>query len=221
MLIWWYPSPYFEIDGGWVVLKILIVVDVILGPLLTLIIFKKNKPGLKFDLSIIAAIQLAAIIYGGNIIYQERPIFIVFAVDRFTLVSAQDINIRQLTKSSLTEGSHREPLPVFAKPPGNIKEKNKLILGVLSGEADLEFRAEYYEPFFPHLRDALSRSLEPKQFHKGTNKHIINKFLEKHNKKEGDLAFFPIIGKNKDMLLTVNRLNGEIIGAIDINPWLD
>jgi len=221
MLIWWYPPPYFEIEGGGNVLTILIGVDIILGPLLTLVIFKQNKPGLKFDLSLIAAIQLTALAYGGIIIYQERPIFVVFAIDRFTLVSTQDIDIQQLAEVSLTEGSHRGPIPVFAKLPENIEENNNLILGVISGEKDLEFRAEYYELFIPHLKKALSRSLELENLYKGTNQNIINQFLEKHNRKEADLAFFPIIGKNKDMLLTVHRKTGRIVGAIDINPWLN
>ncbi|MFZ4790954.1 MAG: hypothetical protein ACOYMW_08700 [Candidatus Competibacteraceae bacterium] len=44
----WYPAPYFEINGGWIVLRILAGVDVVLGPLLTLIVFKPGKPGTDF-----------------------------------------------------------------------------------------------------------------------------------------------------------------------------
>ncbi|MDG4553623.1 MAG: hypothetical protein P9E24_05180 [Candidatus Competibacter sp.] len=40
MFFVWYPAPYFEIDGGWKVPRILAGLDVVLGPLLTLIVFK-------------------------------------------------------------------------------------------------------------------------------------------------------------------------------------
>ena len=41
-ILWfvWYPAPYFAIDGGWTVFQILGGVHVVLGPLLTLILFK-------------------------------------------------------------------------------------------------------------------------------------------------------------------------------------
>ena len=60
MFFVWYPVPYFEIDGGWKVLRILAGVDVVLGPLLTLIVFKPGKPSLKFDMSVIVLVQLVA-----------------------------------------------------------------------------------------------------------------------------------------------------------------
>ena len=75
----WYPRPYFEATGAWHVLRVLIGVDLVLGPLLTLIVFKPGKWGLKFDLCAIALVQLAALIYGLTTIYEERPYFTVFA----------------------------------------------------------------------------------------------------------------------------------------------
>ena len=52
--------------------------------------FQPNKKSLKFDLSVIAAIQLSALIYGAYALYQVHPVYITFNVDRFTLVSARD-----------------------------------------------------------------------------------------------------------------------------------
>lgn len=57
MRLLWYPAPYFDINGGWTVLRILAGVDVVLGPILTLIVFKPGKPSLKFDMSVIVALQ--------------------------------------------------------------------------------------------------------------------------------------------------------------------
>ena len=46
MLLVWYPPPYFDTMGGTGLLKILVGVDVTLGPLLTLIIFDPRKKSL-------------------------------------------------------------------------------------------------------------------------------------------------------------------------------
>ena len=57
-----YPWEYFQASGGFKLLTILLSVDVVIGPLLTLLVFKSGKPSLKFDLTVIALLQLAALI---------------------------------------------------------------------------------------------------------------------------------------------------------------
>jgi hypothetical protein len=84
-----YPPPYFTIDGGSIILKILISIHLVIGPLLTLIVFKPGKPSLKFDLSCIVLLHLGALLYGRTIIYQQRPAFVVFSVDRVYLHSCR------------------------------------------------------------------------------------------------------------------------------------
>lgn len=70
----WYPAPYFEINGGWHVWRILAGVDVVLGPLLTLIVFKSGKPSLKFDSELYcSSCKLAALIYGWNNYLSTAP----------------------------------------------------------------------------------------------------------------------------------------------------
>lgn len=61
ILFQWYPQPLFSTDGGWRIIRIIVGVDLVLGPLLTLIVFKAGKPGLKFDLTIIAFLQITAL----------------------------------------------------------------------------------------------------------------------------------------------------------------
>lgn len=64
MLMLWYPPPYFEAMGGETLLMLIVGCDVIIGPLITLIIFKPHKKGLKTDLTIIGCVQVAALAYG-------------------------------------------------------------------------------------------------------------------------------------------------------------
>ena len=77
MLAWLFPLPYFHFDGGWRVLKILILVDVCLGPILTFIVFRRGKPGLARDLAIIAALQAAAFVYGATTLIVHRTAFVL------------------------------------------------------------------------------------------------------------------------------------------------
>lgn len=60
----WYPWPYFMALGGLMLVALIVGVDVVLGPLLTFIVFKPGKKSLKFDLTVIALVQAAALGYG-------------------------------------------------------------------------------------------------------------------------------------------------------------
>ncbi len=60
----WYPPPYFTVSGGSNLMLLIMAVDVVLGPCLTLAVFRSGKKGLKLDLTIIAFLQLVAFCYG-------------------------------------------------------------------------------------------------------------------------------------------------------------
>ena len=53
----WFPGPLFEAAGGLGLLYLLVGVDVVLGPLLTMIVFKPGKPGLKLDVAVIGTLR--------------------------------------------------------------------------------------------------------------------------------------------------------------------
>ena len=109
MLVYWFPGELFFMDGGWEGLKLVAMVDLVLGPALTLILFKPGKPKLWFDMSVIAALQIAALSYGFYTTYHERTLAVVFADNEFAAVSASDIEKAGETLSTL--GVDPQPLP--------------------------------------------------------------------------------------------------------------
>ena len=90
ILVFWYPGILFNVDGGWTGLRIVIGVDLVLGPLLTLVVFKAGKPGLRFDLTCIAVFQITCMAGGMYIVYSERPLALVLAYDTFYSLAAQE-----------------------------------------------------------------------------------------------------------------------------------
>lgn len=89
----WYPYPYREISGGRHLFLIVMAVDVIMGPLLTLAVFNRIKPAaeLRRDLTVIGMLQVAALAYGLWTVSVARPVHLVFEIDRFRVVHAIDI----------------------------------------------------------------------------------------------------------------------------------
>jgi len=223
MFFVWYPTPYFEINGGWKVLRILAGVDVVLGPLLTLIVFKPGKPSLKFDMSCIVLMQLGALIYGGATIYQQRPEFIVFGIDRFTTVTAAEVEFDKLNYPELKRIIGIGPLLAQAHPPADPKLRQELLFDIVTGGAkDLEFRAELYEPYRPDLTQLRSRSIDLQKIMtlSADAKTAIDNFIAHHGGRLESYLYLPLRGKNADIVIVLSPQDGMPMSSISISPWL-
>lgn len=119
ILLVWYPGILFSIDGGWTGLRIVIGVDLVLGPLLTLIVFKAGKPGLKFDLSCIGIAQIGCMAAGMWIVYTERPIALILAYDTIYSVAAQEFAEFGKDPSILEDFPGSYPKLVYTQLPEN------------------------------------------------------------------------------------------------------
>lgn len=94
LVFWfWFPEGLRHLSGGWTLFWWIAGVDVVCGPLLTLLLYKqtKSRRELLLDLSLVVVIQLAALGYGLHTLAQARPLALVFEVDRFRAVSSADI----------------------------------------------------------------------------------------------------------------------------------
>ena len=77
--------------GGYQGIIIIAGVDLVLGPLLTLIVFNRSKASLKIDLSIIACLQLGALIYGVWEVFHQRPIFQVVSHNAIYVITNAEL----------------------------------------------------------------------------------------------------------------------------------
>jgi hypothetical protein len=96
----WYPFPYRELVGGRELFFLIVIVDVVCGPLLTFVLFNPEKPRIELirDLTLVALIQLAALAYGAYTLAVARPVYLVFEVDRFNAVCAAEVDDSALAK---------------------------------------------------------------------------------------------------------------------------
>lgn len=80
--IFWvlYPDFHFELNGVWYGLRLIAGVDLVLGPLITLLVYHSAKPKREKvgDFAIVAVVQVAALLYGLHTMYQEHPRMIAF-----------------------------------------------------------------------------------------------------------------------------------------------
>lgn len=97
----WYPYPYREISGGRELFLLVVSVDVIMGPLLTLAVFNvhKSRRHLGLDLAVVGLLQVAALAYGLWTVALARPVHLAYEIDRFRVVHAIDVPVELLAKA--------------------------------------------------------------------------------------------------------------------------
>ena len=216
----WYPSPYFQVSGLLSIMLMLVAIDLIIGPLLTFIVFKPKKPSLKFDLLVIAIIQMVALAYGAMAVYKGHPVYVAYTIDRFTLISVGEADPAQAKYNEFKVSTYGKPKVVYAKMPEKGEERNNLMFSAISGGRDLEHHAEYYEPIDQYTNKILERSVAvDKILAYPDSKKELESFLEKQGKEAKEFAFLPLMGKEKVMLWALNRKDGKPVGVLDIDPW--
>ncbi|MEM7284441.1 MAG: TfpX/TfpZ family type IV pilin accessory protein [Pseudomonadota bacterium] len=215
----WYPDPLFTAMSGWDVVKILIFVDLILGPILTFIVYKPNKPSLRFDLSVIAFIQIAALAYGTFVFFKERPLYLVHAIDVFHIVTASEVDRNHTRFDELKQIPLVGPRLAIVFLPDSAEERSKLTEEVvLGGAADIERRPEFYRPYEDHLDKVFERtiSLSALQNQDEATKKKIARFKEKHADRLDQMTFVPLKKKYGFMLLAIDKESGLPIAGLDV-----
>lgn len=223
VVLLWYPRPYFTAMGGEVLLRLLIGVDVVVGPLITLIIFDTSKPRLKYDLATIAVIQLAALMYGSYVMFQARPVYSVFVENRFEAVPANGIDqqSRERAPEAFRDLSLTGPRVVAFNPPTDPAEQQRFAIAVaMNGQdpADMPHLFVPYEQAAGRVARA-SRPLVSLAQRDKESAEQINEFVAAHGSKGRSLGYVPVKARNSDFTAVVDRNTGEIVGYLAINPW--
>ena len=157
----WYPYPFREISGGRELFLILVAVDVVLGPLITLAIFNRAKPWseLRRDLAIVVMLQLGALGYGMWTVFAARPVHLVFEIYRFNVAHAIDVQPELLSKTP----ADIEALPVTGptllslRPFRSEQEKTDATLAALQG-IPLAARPDLWQSYEKGIPDVLKEA---------------------------------------------------------------
>src|SRR5690606_32012850 len=131
-------------------MAIMLVIDMVAGPMLTLVIYRPGKWGLRFDLKAIALVQAAFLAYGLHTLWLSRPVFLVGTDVRFTLVSASDINAADLAQAPRPEWRSLPwtgPYLVGVLPPKDREARTALLDTFLKTGRDQEQLPAQYLPY--------------------------------------------------------------------------
>lgn len=204
----WYPSPLDKALGVASIFLLLLCIDVIVGPLLTLLVAKQGKRTLKMDLLTIAALQLAALVYGLYAVAQGRPVWLVYDASQFELVQAFEA-----LKPEGAEASAMVPIglrgPVWGVVAGNVPAS------IAKGEA--YYQAAFLQPFDDAVAAKVARGALPLELLKRFNDAAsVDSALSLYPDAN---AFVPLVAREKSLSVLVNTQSGHPIAIVDLSPW--
>lgn len=169
----WYRWPGWYLTGVLHVLAVLLIVDLALGPTVTLIIANPRKPRreLTRDISIIVIVQLAALVYGASALWRGRPLYYTFSADRLEMVQASDLQPDELALArrdnpALAPHWYSPRRWVWAPLPDNPDEAKKIMTSSIFGGKDVVDMPRYFKPWsagLPQLRTQLVAVSQMKQ----------------------------------------------------------
>lgn len=217
----WYPDFFYSIEGGWEGMRIIIAIDLVLGPLLTLVIFKSGKPGLKFDLACIGALQLLCLTAGLYVVYTERPIFFIFYEGHFYGASAGSYEDYGLTPPNPNDFSDVTPAMVVAGIPEDPIEEADYRAMLFSKGTPLWTYAEGYEPLAEHLDQIMTKGIAYDEIKSRDEHDALPLWLKKYGGSFEDYAFLPVHSRFGRPFIGVRKSDRSFVNIVRVAAPMD
>lgn len=220
----WYPYPYRHISGGRELFLLVVQVDVVLGPLITLVVYNAGKSRREklLDFSVIGVLQLGALLYGLWTMAMARPVHTVFEYDRFRVVSALEVPENLLSKAQPTLRVLPWTGPTFlALRPMRPDESVEMTMAAVGG-VPLSARPELWQDY-AQAREAIlhvARPLTQLIERMPQYKNQIDDGINISGKSATDLVWLPLQGRNAVVwTLLMDRKSAEPLGYLPIDSF--
>ncbi len=210
VFFWWYPGFFFDSDGGGQGLRLVLLVDLVLGPVLTLVVFDRRKPELKRDLAIIGTLQAVCLAAGVYVVWSERPLALVYVDGYFFSVSGDEFT----SEPELAGLPGRYPKQVYVTMPADPVEQSNIRSDAWRSGTPLRVKQELYAPY-AELGDKFGEAFDLELLRANDPNSALTRWEAEHGPAER-YAFFPFGARYGFSFIGVSEPEGRIVGLLDI-----
>jgi hypothetical protein len=220
----WYPYPYGEISGGRELFFLVVAVDVIMGPLITLAIFNRAKPRreLLIDFTVVGLLQLAALGYGLWTVFAARPVHLVFEYSRMTVVHAIDVDADLLAKAptSLQKLPVTGPTVIALRPFKNPAEQFDATMAAFEG-FPLAARSDLWQAYEPVRADVLKEAKPVAELRARFSNQAaqIDRAIAATGKPVTDLRYLPLLSRKTAWTVLLDTTTAEPLGYLPLDSF--
>lgn len=220
MLLVWYPRPLFDAAGTARLPCFVALAAVLLGPLAGFVAARRGRPHSRARSKAIAIAQVVVLAGCALALYVQRPVYLVFTVDRFDLVLARDISPLDLAKA--TGEFARRPIGgpeyVAAIPPADAREAQRILDIALDGGKDLQAYPQHYVPYQQQARNALKRA-KPLGTLGERDAGPLQRYLDASGRTPESLRFLPLRARKRDGIVLLDADSGLPLQVLLVEPW--
>jgi len=219
----WFPAPFGKMAGGTGLFELVVGCDIVLGPLMSLIIYNRSKSrrALVFDYTLVGLLQIGAIIYGLWITEGTRPVYFAFVQDRFEVVTARDLRPAELAAAKDPQYA-RVPLwgirdiAIFVPPA----DADDALFQSLSGNEEAQ-RPKFYVPFESQVHAIRARAKPLQELEKlhPEAKARIEAERAAAGIPEERLRFLPVRYNQTFWTAFIDTNTGRPVQYLDIDPY--
>jgi len=219
----WYHWPGWYLSEAMHVILVMVGVDVVLGPLLTLIVAnsKKSFRVLGRDIGIIVTVQLVALIYGTTTLWSGRPLYYAFSADCLEVVQASDIDAEarkasERQKLALAPYWYSRPRWIWAPLPADSEEAQKIVASALQGGADVTALPQYYKPWDQGLKDlhAQLKKVDEIRYFSAKQKKVLKERMQASGLAVDQPDAIVLMGRGPSLLAVIDPASLQIKAII-------
>ncbi len=221
----WYRWPGWRLADASHVVIVMIGVDIVLGPLLTFVVARADKPRRELvrDISMIVTVQLCALIYGTVSLWSGRPLYYAYSETVLQLVQAYDIDAQQAAlgrrlNPALAPHWYSLPRWIWAPLPQDPQTRQKIVASAIGGGDDVISMPQYFKPWeqgLPALRTRLKKVADVAYFY-GPEKKKLEQRMRAAGLATDQANSMPLTGRGHPMLAVFDPAGAKIIAILTV-----
>lgn len=222
----WVPAPYQGLVQAPQLFIVLLLVDVVCGPLLTAVLANPAKPRkeLRLDFALVVLVQLGALAYGLHTIANARPVALVFEVDRFAVVSASQVSAQELSEAPAEAQKlpWNGPVLLGTRAPHTQDEKLQSIELSLQG-IEPSARPGWWQSYETSRPQAVVRMQPLQALHQrapAAQRQLVEAELHKLQRTMAQTFYLPLVSSHQlDSWIVLLDAQANIVGHVAVDGF--
>ena len=221
----WFPAPWRQMLGVSAIFGIVVVVDLVCGPILTFVLAspKKSRRERWVDLTLVALIQMSALVYGLWSVYGARPVVLAFEVDRLFVVTANEVQRELLPQAPIQmqrlpwAGILHVGLRESTSPQEYLKSVEQSINGVSQA-----MRPNWWRAFDEKEKSALRQKMKPLAQLIEKRPHQLGELrsaVSRTGRNANDIFYLPLTSSKDMAWIALIDATGETIGHAQVDGF--
>lgn len=221
----WYRWPGWYLTDVSRVVLVMAGVDLVIGPLLTLVIANPTKIRrmLIRDVGVIVVVQLCALLYGTASLWNGRPLYYAFSETVLQVIQAYDIDSNELAlarQQNVPLIPHWYSLPrwIWAPLPEDPQQQQKIVASAVSGGDDVISMPRYYRPWeagLPVLQKQLKKVDEVGYF-SAKDKAAVKARMSAAGYSADQANAIPLTGRGQPLCAIIDPASGKLLTIIKV-----